>query len=145
MNSIRHLDVALDGTVAFAIQWQGDPYEAPALLGLHLRGEPTTLIAAEVGAHTALQDDAGSVSFSGDYTMVAITSPRGGLIQVFAVSGGALLGSIVAPDACGLNHHSQSGFYYTDGAGVVGRLETGFGTTQMITHDRTFDIHLVRA
>jgi hypothetical protein len=41
--SIRHLALAPDGTVAFAMQWEGDPAEAVPLLGLHRRGSAPVL------------------------------------------------------------------------------------------------------
>lgn len=35
LNSLRHIAVQTDGTITCGFQWQGDPYEAPALLALY--------------------------------------------------------------------------------------------------------------
>ncbi len=115
MNSIRHLAVAGDGTVALAMQWQGDPAHAPPLLALHRRGEVLRLLMADFAAHRALQGYAGSVAVSGDGADVAITSPRGGQVQRFSMAGG-YLGAFAQPDVCGLVPHGP-GFVATDGGG----------------------------
>nr|WP_247716838.1 DUF1513 domain-containing protein [Gymnodinialimonas ceratoperidinii] len=142
--SIRHLDVSPDGTVAFAMQWQGDPNEAPAPLGLHQRGSSPALLSADNADHLELQGYAGSVAFSNDSQLVAITSPRGGVVQVFRASDGAILRSITAVDACGLSSHSDRGFCYTSGEGHVAFWEPGGRTVALSAHPRAFDNHLIR-
>ncbi|MCK7475073.1 MAG: DUF1513 domain-containing protein [Rhodopseudomonas palustris] len=55
--SIRHLALAEDGAVAFAMQWEGDPAEPVPLLGLHRRGEAARLCPprdADLFAHAGL-------------------------------------------------------------------------------------------
>lgn len=62
-NSIRHLAVGADGTVAFAMQWQGGDEVVP-LLGLHLRGKAPKLLAPPHGApapHERLRGQRGPV------------------------------------------------------------------------------------
>ncbi|MEM9138504.1 MAG: DUF1513 domain-containing protein, partial [Pseudomonadota bacterium] len=86
-NSIRHIAADAQGTVAFAMQWQGDPFEAPPLLGLYRPGEAPVLLK---GAETALmrsQGYAGSVAFSGDGARVGFTAPRGNLAVVYDAAG----------------------------------------------------------
>ncbi|MEM8569430.1 MAG: DUF1513 domain-containing protein [Pseudomonadota bacterium] len=114
-NSIRHLAARPDGSVAFAMQWEGDLWETPPLLGIHLRGTMPRLL--EAGSTQArMRGYAGSVAFSGDGSQVGITSPRGGLAQIYHVSGGTLVQQLEQPDICGLAAH-PSGFLATDGAG----------------------------
>lgn len=144
LNSIRHLDVAPDGTVAFAMQWQGDPATAPALVGLHRLGGRAVLASAPAARHGRMQGYAGSVSFSGDHGQVAITSPRGGLIQVFDAATGGFVESAASADVCGLNQHPDGGFCFTNGGGTVGQLARGGLVQELTTHNRAFDNHLVR-
>lgn len=144
LNSVRHLDVAPDETVAFAMQWQGDPQEAPALLGLHRRGGPVSLLAAGPHDHGQLQGYAGSVSFSGDCRSVGITSPRGGVVQIFDALGGAFQHALVAPDVCGLSRLNGRGFFFTTGEGHVACSDGQPRPRVLARHGRAFDNHLVR-
>ncbi len=137
-NSIRHLAIRDDGLVAFAMQWQGDVADAPALLGLHRRGEEVRFAEADLGAHTALTGYAGSVSFSGDGAGVAISSPVGGRVQIFDANSAAPLDWIEMPDVCGLAR-AVGGFVATTGRGRV----TLLGRNTAAAHDMAFDNHLV--
>lgn len=139
-SSIRHLGVRADGLVAFGMQWQGGP-EAPPLIGLHRLGGPVRLLAAPDTAHRNLKGYVGSISFSGDGAQVAVTSPRGGVVQVFAVQDGAFVQEIPEADACGLSAH-QSGLMITSGAGRVSLWHNG-QTTPLYLGAAQFDNHLV--
>ncbi len=143
MNSIRHLDVAPDGTVAVAMQWQGDPLDAPALLGLHQSGGPITPLAADNADHLELRGYAGSIAFSNDTQLVGISSPRGGVVQVFNTTSGAFVHSIAAPDVCGLSSQFGSGFYFTNGDGDVGCWSAIAQALLLRSHPRSFDNHLI--
>lgn len=144
MNSLRHLAVTPEGTVAFAMQWQGDPVDAPPLLGLHRMGAEAVVLAADASLHRQLQGYAGSVAFSGNNRAVGITSPRGGVVQFFVVANGADLGHALAPDACGLSPHSDGGFCFTTGAGEVCQVSAPGVCQPLRRHDRAFDNHLVQ-
>lgn len=143
-NSIRHLAVHGDGQVAFAMQWQGDIHNAPPLLGLHRRGEAPRLLSAPDPAHQRLRGYAGSVAFSGDGRQVGITSPRGGMVQIFDVTQGMLAKSHDVADVCGLapGTHGTSSFIYTAGTGEIGRLQDGDARALQRTRPQ-WDNHLV--
>lgn len=143
MNSIRHLDVAPDGTVALAMQWQGDPRDAPALLGLHQRGSPIEPLAADNADHLELQGYAGSVAFSNGARLVGISSPRGGVVQVFNTASRTFAHSIAAPDVCGLSGRAGSGFYFATGEGDVGYWSSVAQAVLLRSHPRSFDNHLI--
>ena len=117
--SIRHLAVHADGTLAYAMQWQGDSPAAPPLLGLHRRGGAPRLLAAPAARHRALVGYAGSVAFSSDGTQVAITSPRGGVLQIFDVAGGDYIATHEVADICGLAP-GGAGFVFASGNGALG-------------------------
>ncbi|MEY8829800.1 DUF1513 domain-containing protein [Sedimentitalea sp. XS_ASV28] len=114
--SIRHLASGPDGTLAFAMQWQGDPAESAPLLGLHRRGEAAVLAQADLANAIAMQGYAGSVAFDGTGAFVAITSPRGGRVQVFDRAG-RLVSVQRRADACGIATDRDGGFLMTDGLG----------------------------
>lgn len=139
-NSIRHLALHPDGTVAFAMQWQGAEDDAVPLLGLcHPEGAPCLARAPE-GEAALMRGYAGSVAWSGDGARVAITSPRGGRMQVFD-AGGAFLGAVARADVCGLAP-APSGLLASDGSGAL-ILHTAQGAALLARHGLAWDNHLV--
>ena len=140
-NSIRHLAVGAEGTVAFAMQWEGDPALFPPLLGLHRRGGTPVLAMAPEGVHRRMQGYAGSVGISGDGTQVAITSPKGGLACVFGIDGAAA-GAVDRADICGIGS-GPDGFVATDGLGGVLTIRAG-QVSPLSVQDRAWDNHLIR-
>ncbi|KCV82328.1 hypothetical protein ATO10_08057 [Actibacterium atlanticum] len=116
-NSIRHLTLRADGTVAFAMQWQGADL-APPLLALHRRGTDPRLLSAPPEQHRQMSGYAGSVAMTRDGTLVAITSPRGGMLQVFDVDRGYYIGAMARGDICGVGPAAH-GFAATTGMGDV--------------------------
>ncbi|MEO1315917.1 MAG: DUF1513 domain-containing protein [Pseudomonadota bacterium] len=144
-NSIRHLAISADGTVAAAMQWQGDPADGVPLLAFHRRGE-AGLSWAEAAAYemAAMEGYAGSVSFSRSGAKAAITSPRGGRIMAWEVAGGAAAGPEVwsRPDVCGLAP-GPTGWIATDGLGGVIQLDEALTPVSASRHDSAFDNHLV--
>lgn len=114
--SIRHLAARPDGTVAFAMQWQGDEYDPVPLLGLHRSGTPQLLSAPEP-EQLALRGYVGSVAFSGNGEHVAITGPRGGVAHIYDVASGTHE-VIHRPDICG-TAPLGTGLAFTDGKGAV--------------------------
>lgn len=117
MNSIRHLAAAGDGQVAFAMQWQGPGDQHPALLGLHRMGDlSANLLTAPTADHRQMQGYAGSVAISG--TKIGITSPRGGMMQVFSTVTRAHIATTISEDICGLIP-TVTGFFMTTGRGTI--------------------------
>lgn len=140
MNSIRHLAVSNDGTVAFGMQWQTTS-EAPALLGLHKMGKDLRLPELPQDIHHRMKGYVGSVAMTPDGAETAISSPRGGLVLVFDTQSGALLKTLEEPDVCGLGT-LDNGFAISTGTGRFGAIE-GAELSQIRTHDLQFDNHLV--
>lgn len=139
-NSIRHLAVRCDGTVAFAMQNQGDIYDATPLLGLHRRGRPPLLCAAPTVDQLAMRGYAGSVAFDHSGDTIAITSPRGGRIHCFGSEGG-FIASHKCADVCGLAA-ADGGFVASDG---MGRISVVAGRLRHISSnpERAWDNHLI--
>lgn len=145
-SSIRHLAVRPDGLVGFAMQWEGEADPAPALLGLHQRGQSPVLAAAPPADQAALLGYAGSIAFSPDGNEVAITGPRGGRLHRFSAAKadlGAFLGAASRSDVCGLAPH-PGGFLASDGLGGLIAIAAGTGTPRPLARaNRAWDNHLV--
>lgn len=121
-NSIRHLALRSDGLVAFAMQWQGDAALAVPLLGLHRRGAAVRLCPPPEAEALAMRGYAGSIAFDGAGQQVAITSPRGGRIEVYEATGG-FVRALARADVCGVGPApGTAGFIVTDGQGLIARV-----------------------
>ncbi|WP_102110444.1 DUF1513 domain-containing protein [Oceaniglobus roseus] len=139
-NSIRHLAVARDGTVAFAMQWEGDPDMAPPLLGLVKRGEDPRLLAAPYPEHVGMRGYAGSIAFDTAGSCVAITSPKGGRVHRFDREG--FLDAPRRADVCGIAT-AEAGLIATDGFGGVLWIDGAHVQPLQAAH-RAWDNHLIR-
>ena len=103
--SIRHLDVADDGTVALAMQYQRLPEDAPgpvALAARHKRGGSVEVLRAPALAELALNDYLGSVAIHPATGHAGFTSPRGNVAMFWDLSGGEFLGYESLHDVCGV-------------------------------------------
>lgn len=113
-NSIRHLALVGQG-VAFALQWEGDPAEPVPQLGLWTPGQAPQLCPPAEADAFALQGYAGSIAASAG--MIAVTSPKGGVVMLFDAKG-APLATHRRADLCGVAP-GPGGFVATDGQGAV--------------------------
>ena len=135
-NSIRHLAL-IDGGVAFAMQWEGDPAETPPLLGLHRTGSPQLCALPDTDA-PAMKNYAGSIATSG--AMIALTSAPGGVVARFTLDGTPQPLTTRA-DASGIAPH-EGGFLVSDGQGAVSLLSTT-GLQPLTTEALSWDNHLI--
>lgn len=142
MNSIRHLDLRSDGLVGFAMQWQGGQGDLPPVLGMHRRGSAPRLLGGEGGVADAMNGYGGSVAFSGDGSLLAVSSPRGGTVQAYDVESGALAESLTLEDVCGLGA-APGGFIASAGTGALVRLSAD-GSSPIDRAQVRWDNHLVR-
>ncbi|SFN82762.1 hypothetical protein SAMN04488056_102137 [Cohaesibacter marisflavi] len=144
-SSIRHLSLGADGTVAFAMQWQGDINNAPAMLGLHKRGEEARLLEAPDNEQRVLQGYVGSVALDMEQKLLAASSPRGGVVHQFDTDTGEFLGAIHEEDVCGLAIRDHK-LVRTSGMGIVCLSEDMAGTQMdkmRVTHRYQWDNHLI--
>ncbi len=141
MNSIRHLTQAKDGTVGFAMQWQGDPSEVQPIVGLHRRGQAPRLLADGDPRLRHLKGYGGSVAFSPDGSRIAVSSPRGNRVQIMSTRTGALEFEHQLIDACGLAP-AGAGWMATTGSGQMFDLSHSRAT--LIGRSATaWDNHLI--
>ncbi|MEF3049050.1 DUF1513 domain-containing protein [Pseudotabrizicola sp. L79] len=139
-NSIRHLATRPDGTVAFAMQWEGDSALHPPLLGLHMRGEIPALCDTPAPLAPRMRQYVGSVAFDAGGQQIAITCPKGGVVALFDHKG-QFTDMATRADVCGIGP-VPGGFVVTDGFGGILELGTD-GQRPLALFDRTWDNHLV--
>ncbi|EYD77913.1 putative exported protein [Rubellimicrobium mesophilum DSM 19309] len=138
--SIRHLALRADGTVGFAMQWEGDPDVLVPLLGLRASDGTITLAQPPEAEARLMQGYAGSVAWSGDGIEVAITSPKGGRIQRFDAQG-RFLGHASRPEVCGIAPLG-TGFLLSDGLGGLLALQ-GDEVRPLARAEVAWDNHVV--
>lgn len=136
-NSLRHIAGNEAGDVFAGFQWQGDPFEAPDLVGVYRSGVFEMIGSDE--ASRLLDGYVGSVA-AHDKGGVAVTSPRGGRLAVFDGQGAERFAA-AAVDICGLVQ-TRSGTFATDGLGRVYVLEPE-NLVLRARHELAFDNHMV--
>ncbi len=140
-NSIRHLSVAADGLVGFAMQWQGDAGADVPIAGLHRPGGAARLLGREDPRTRNLNGYGGSIAFTRDAAQIAVTSPRGGVVQLFGTGTGEMVQEYRLRDVCGLAHLDK-GFIAATGEGHLLALP-GSADTLLAAHPLAWDNHLV--
>lgn len=134
LNSIRHLAVGHDGLVAFGMQWQGAG-DAPALVGLHRRGQHLRLLQGTQDMHGYI----GSIALSRKGDKIAVTSPRAGCVQVFDTVSETEMATSVLADVCGVAPR-DTGFVVTCGTGKIVDLTD----SKDRRHPLMWDNHLIK-
>ena len=140
-NSIRHLAIRPDGLVAFAMQWQGDWADNPPVFGLHRRGQAPLLAPPDTPSRQALRGYAGSIAFSGAGKHLAITSPRGNVVQIQDIAMNSHPITRIGADICGAAT-TDHGFMVSSGRGLITQLSTD-GTERHQHHKVQWDNHLI--
>ncbi len=141
MNSIRHLDVRMDGLVGFATQWQGGRADSPSVIGLHRRGDSPKLVNVGRDQARAMDGYGGSVAFYDGGVRIAVSSPRGGVVQLGDVSSCVVDGQLHMPDVCGLGV-SRGALRTTTGSGA---FWAATGKPKILNEQPlAWDNHLVR-
>lgn len=139
-NSIRHLALAGE-TVAFAMQWQGDPMMAVPLLGLAVPDTDLAAFPPPEAEAFAMQGYAGSIAANGG--QIALTSPRGGVAMLFDKTG-RHRATLRRADLCGVAPGRDAAFTMTDGAGAIWAADVD-GLRLLARHNVAWDNHLVMA
>ncbi|WP_368185925.1 DUF1513 domain-containing protein [Aestuariibius sp. HNIBRBA575] len=140
-NSIRHLAVNARHKVAIGMQWQGDG-PAPALVATHQRGQAIQLLSATPDQTRRMNNYIGSVAYSGDGLQIVVTSPRGGMLQVFDVATGRVEHVLEQVDISGVAA-SGRGFVCSAGTGELAQV-FGNGDETTAQNDVMWDNHLIR-
>lgn len=141
LSSIRHIAIARDGTLAAALQWEGDELATPPLLAVHRPGAMAfEFLAAEPATQRRTRNYAGSAAISDDARQAAITCPRGGMMLVFDLATGTA-SELASPDLCGVAA-AQGRFVCTTGEGLF--LDAAVPGGRRAFPGLAFDNHIVR-
>jgi len=121
--SIRHLDVADDGTVAIAMQQQRSACEHDGLVALtaiHKSGQPIQLLQEPEMVIEQMNDYVGSVAIHNETRTAGFTSPRGDIVGFWNIDSGDFIGYHAMRDVCGIAvSNKDSAFVVTNSYGMV--------------------------
>ena len=107
--STRHLDVAADGRIWFACQYEGPRTDRPPLVGHFARGVPVSYVQLPDETTDRLGNYVGAIAVNRTEGRVGIASPKNGIWAVLDGRDGRLLSETVLPDAAGIAP-SRTGF-----------------------------------
>lgn len=124
--SIRHLDVAKDGTVAIAMQVQREAMTSSKLVPLgaiQKPGQSLRYLSEPVGVLTAMNDYMGSVAINNRSRIAGFTSPRGDVAAFWYLDEERFAGYYRLNDVCGLTvSEDESHFILSNSFGSVRQL-----------------------
>ncbi len=148
--SIRHLAVAIDGTVGIAMQYEGPARDLVPLVASHRRGEALSLFRGPAHIVRAMKQYCGSVCFDRGGHILAVSSPRGHVITFWDARGGAFIAEIPVADGSGVAPSATRGEFLVssgDGSVFVANLRAAAATSRAIVRDprNCWDNHLVAA
>jgi hypothetical protein len=118
--SIRHLDVAADGQVVIALQYQGHPIDRVPLIAAHHRGEELAELILPERIRSQLQQYCGSACFDSSGRFAAVSAPRGNLTTLWDMQERHFLNAAYIADGCGIASTQVAGeFLVSSGQGQV--------------------------
>jgi uncharacterized protein len=133
--SIRHLDVAPDGTVGFVMQFEGPRNQLVPLVGFHRRGEDAlTLPQTTDTTLRAMRQYCGSATVDSSGQVLAASAPRGGTVTFWSVAERRYLSGLTLGDGCGVAASGEAGGFIAS---------SGYG--KLVHHNalsgKTVDLH----
>ncbi|KKX31751.1 DUF1513 domain-containing protein [Rhizobium sp. LC145] len=100
--STRHLDIADDGHIWFACQWEGARNELPPLAGWFAKGEDLSFISLPEETTMRLGNYVGAIAVNRREGLVGLTSPVGGAAVTLDARTGRVLKEEIVQDAAGV-------------------------------------------
>ncbi len=138
-NSIRHLAL-LGDTVAFAMQWEGDPAQPVPQLGLWTPGASPRLCPPAPDEAWTMKGYAGSIASSQAGDLIGLTSAPAGAVMLFDAAG-TPVATHRRPDISGLAA-LPSGLMATDGQGGIWGCAP-MALTPLARSQTAWDNHLI--
>jgi hypothetical protein len=114
--SLRHMGIDAEGAVWIGGQYQGPPTDEVPLVARHKRGGELVALSAPPKVYGSLRQYVGSVSANADGSLIATTSPRGGVVIEWDAKSGNVVSERKLDDVCGVAPEG-SGFLVSDGLG----------------------------
>ena len=149
--SIRHLNVAEDGTVAIALQVQRKAMthnELTPLAAIHKPGQEIKLLAAPEALMVKLNDYMGSVVIHNETRLAAFTSPKGDLAMFWHLDDLSLQGYHAFHDVCGLTiSQDKQYFVLSNSAGKIRQIDVHSlkqdKTKSLYFPNKSWDNHMI--
>ena len=116
MNSIRHLAVAADGTIACGQQYQGEPGDSVPLLALKRPNQPLVEFPVAVEQRQMMQQYCASLAIHSELRLLALTAPRGNRLLIWDLDTARLRLDAPMPDCAGVGAVAD-GFVVSSGVG----------------------------
>lgn len=146
---IRHLAVGRGGMVAIAMQYEGPAGDRVPLIATHRRSRSMELFEAPPEVLRAMRHYCGSAAFDASGRVLAVSSPRGGIVTFWDARHGRYLSSASVPDGCGVAPAARAGhFLVSSGQGGMVEAEATSGRARMVATGFAagrWDNHLVVA
>jgi hypothetical protein len=117
--SIRHMTLDAAGAIWFSCQWEGDPADRPPLVGRHIRGRQPELFPGPEATLRAMENYVGSMAIDASGTIVATSSPMGGIVVFWDTATGRCLGQQQIADGCGVAPLTEGHVLATSGRGAI--------------------------
>ncbi|MCV2402621.1 DUF1513 domain-containing protein [Marinomonas sp. C2222] len=132
--SIRHLDINRDGIAALGFQYKGDLRDQVPLVALsHISWSDIKYLSMPEDVRIRFKQYCGSVCFDKSGNILAISTPRGGLVAFWDVNSKTYLGLKNCRDVCGIAPTDSSHeFLLSSGTGTLMRYNPIVGSTTMI-------------
>jgi hypothetical protein len=149
--SIRHLDVASDGTVAIALQVQraamSDDHLVP-LAAVHKDGHDIEVLNAPTGLISKLNDYMGSVKVHSQNRLAAFTSPKGNMVMFWHLDDLSLQGYHLFHDVCGLTLSADERYFVlSNSAGKIRQISSDTlkedKAKRLYFADKSWDNHMM--
>lgn len=116
--SIRHLAIDGRSRVWFGCQYEGNPADAPDLVGFAAPGQAPRLVELPRPELAALSNYVGSVAASADGERIALSSPVGNRLLILDAATGTVAAHHTLKDGCGLAPAGDD-FLATSGQGAI--------------------------
>lgn len=116
MNSIRHLAVARDGTIAACQQFMGSADEVAQLLAVKRPGEPLLPFPVSDDQLRSMGNYTASVAINDQHRLVAVTAPRANRFFIWGLDSAEVKLDAPMPDCAGVVA-MDDGFVVTSGQG----------------------------
>lgn len=140
--AFHHLAVDAAGHVWVGGQYHGSDADRPPLVGRHRRGHAIEMFAGPPDVLRRLRNYIGSVAVDASGTIVATSSPRGGIVAYWDAATGDCLGTTEIADGCGVAPARRpGGFLVSSGdgrlikAGADGAADSILSASQTLSWD----------
>jgi len=118
--SIRHISISRNDQIALAMQYQGPRRHLFPLVGFQKNSEDIILCSAPEKIIYRMKNYCGSVTFDSSGKLIAVSSPRGGIITFWSTTDKSFLSFIEVQDGCGVAQGiAPASFLITNGHGLI--------------------------